>query len=320
MKGFRFWHELTLVMLVLIVLGAARGLDPLFLSWEVQRELSTHVWEIAILAIPMTMIIITAGIDLSIGGMMALCAISLGMLYQAGVSPWLAAIAGTFVATFCGVFNGWMITRIKVHPLIVTLATMAAFRGAAEGISQAKPVSGLPDSFAWLGQGELMGMPVPAWIFLAFFVLACCFLLLTPWGKYCYAVGFNPVACRFSGVAVDRLLLGLYAFSGFSSGVAAVLFVARRNTAKADIGMGIELLVITAVVIGGVSIFGGRGHLIGTALGVLLIHETREFVSWRWNRDELNFIVIGSLLILSVLLQRLLSPRAKRAQLDWSDL
>ena len=91
-----------------------------------------------------------------------------------------------------------------------------------------------------------------------------------------------------------------------------MLFVARRNTAKADIGMGIELLVITAVVIGGVSIFGGRGHLIGTALGVLLIHETREFVSWRWNRDELNFIVIGSLLILSVLLQRLLSPRAKR--------
>ena len=312
MKRFESWHELVLIILVLSVLGLARWLDPLFLSWEVQRELSTHIWEIAILSLPMAMIIITAGIDLSIGGMMALCAITVGMGFQSGISPWLASLLGIGLATLCGALNGFFVTRIKVHPLIVTLATMAAFRGAAEGISQAKPVSSFPASFAWLGQGEWLGLPVPAWIFFVLLTGALVFLTLTPWGKLCYAVGLNELACRFSGVAVNRLLLGLYMFGGFCAGISAVLFVARRNTAKADIGMGIELMVITAVVIGGVSIFGGRGHLWGTVLGVLLIHETREFVSWRWNRDELNFIVIGSLLIVSVLVHRWLTPRATK--------
>jgi len=311
LKRFSYWHELVLLALVAGVLGLAQSMEPLFLTGEVQRELSTHIWEIAILAIPMALIIITAGIDLSIGGMMALCAITLGILFQSGLPPWAAATIGVVVATICGGLNGLVVTRVKVHPLIVTLATMAAFRGAAEGISRAKPVSSFPESFSWLGQGVWMGLPVPAWFFLGLLVLSILFLSYTAWGKYCYAIGLNDVACRFSGVPVDRVLLGLYTFSGFCSGLAAVLFVARRNTAKADIGMGIELLVITAVVIGGVSIFGGRGHLIGTVLGVFLIHETREFVSWRWNQDELNFIVIGTLLIISVLLHRWLTPKVK---------
>ena len=300
-----------LIALVAALLGGAHSVEPLFLTVEVQRELSTHIWEIAILTIPMALIIITAGIDLSVGGMMALCAITLGLLFQSGVPPWIASIAGVLVATMCGALNGFVVTRVKVHPLIVTLATMAAFRGAAEGVSRAKPVSSFPESFSWLGQGVWMGLPVPAWFFLVLLVLSILFLSFTSWGKYCYAIGLNDVACRFAGVPVNRVLLGLYTFSGFCSGLAAVLFVARRNTAKADIGMGIELLVITAVVIGGVSIFGGRGHLIGTVLGVLLIHETREFVSWRWNRDELNFIVIGTLLIVSVLVHRWLTPKSK---------
>ena len=309
MKRFRFWHELVLLALIALIMGLAQALDPLFLKAEVQRELSTHIWEIGIRSIPMALIIITAGIELAIGGMMALCAITLGLLFQSGLPAGLAALLGLVVATLCGAFNGVVVTRVKVHPLIVTLATMAAFRGAAEGISQAKPVSSFPEAFAWIGQGVWMGLPVPAWVFIVLLLLSVLFLDLTAWGKYCHAVGANEEACRFSGVAVDRLLMGLYTFSGFCAGLAALLFVARRNTAKADIGMGIELLVITAVVIGGVSIFGGRGHLFGTVLGVFLIHETREFVSWRWNRDELNFIVIGLLLIFSVLLHRWLTPK-----------
>ncbi len=312
MKGFRYWHETVLILLVVTVFGVAGRLDPLFLKGEVQRELSTHIWEIAILALPMSLVIITAGIDLSVGGIMAMSAVALGLSYQAGLSPWLGAIGAIGVGSLCGWLNGLAVTRIHVHPLIVTLATMAAYRGIAEGISRARPVSSFPDSFAWLGQGVLWGVPVPAWVFLILLLAAIWFLHLTPGGRFCYAMGMNVVACRFAGVHVDRLLVRLYLFSGFCSGVAAVLFVARRNTAKADIGTGIELLVITAVVIGGISIFGGRGHLLGTLLGLVLIHETREFVSWRWHRDELNFIVIGSLLIISVLLHRWLAPRDKR--------
>ncbi len=316
MKAFRYWHEVILFALIVGLLGIARSLEPLFVQAHVQQELSTHIWEIAILSVPMAMIIITAGIDLSIGGMMALCAITVGMSYQSGLSPWLGSLLGVAVATLCGALNGLVVTRVRVHPLIVTLATMAAFRGAAEGLSKAKPVSSFPDSFAWLGQGIVFGLPVAAWVFLVLFLACLGFLSFSPWGKQCYAIGHNEVASRFAGVRVDRVLLWLYTFSGFCAGIAAVLFVARRNTAKADIGMGIELLVITAVVIGGVSIFGGRGHLIGTTLGVLLIHETREFVSWRWSRDELNFVVIGSLLIISVLLHRWFTPSSGRESSD----
>jgi rhamnose transport system permease protein len=193
-----------------------------------------------------------------------------------------------------------------VHPLIITLATMAAYRGMAEGISHAKPVSGFPDSFTWLGQGDWFGLPVAAWVFAVMVGIVLWMMHGRAFGVGICAIGHNETATRFSGLRVDRYLVTLYTFSGFASALAAVLFVARRNTAKADAGMGMELGVITAVVIGGVSIFGGRGTLIGACLGVLLIHETREFVSWHWNRDELNLLALGILLILSVVFQKLL--------------
>jgi rhamnose transport system permease protein len=128
-------------------------------------------------------------------------------------------------------------------------------------------------------------------------------------GRYIHAIGYNEVATRYSGIRVNRILLGLYCLSGLSASIAAILFMARRNTAKADIGAGVELGVITAVVMGGVSIFGGRGSLFGVCLGLVLIHETREFVSWHWSRDELNLLALGSLLILSVVFQQLLGHK-----------
>ncbi|MBT5927870.1 MAG: ABC transporter permease [Verrucomicrobia bacterium] len=284
-------------------------LDPSFLNWEVQRDLSSHIWELAIIAIPMTLIILTAGIDLSVGSIMSLSAITAGMLYQASAPIPLVVCASLSVGLLGGFTNGFFITRMRVHPLIITLATMAAYRGIAEGISQAKPVSGFPDTFTWFGQGQWMSLPIAGWIFAALFIGVLWMFHRLAFGVNVYAIGNNETATRFSGVRVDRILVGLYTFSGFASALAALLFVARRNTAKADIGMGIELGVITAVVIGGVSIFGGRGSLIGTCLGILLIHETREFVSWHWNRDELIFIVLGALLILSVVFQKFLGHK-----------
>ncbi len=254
----------------------------------------------------MTLIILTAGIDLSVGSVMGLSAITTGMLFQKGLPLPLACSASLLVGIFCGFLNGWFITRMKVHPLIITLATMAAYRGMAEGISHAKPVSGFPDSFTWLGQGDWFGLPVAAWVFAVMVGLVLWMMHGRAFGVGIYAIGHNETATRFSGLRVDRYLVALCTFSGFASALAAVLFVARRNTAKADAGMGMELGVITAVVIGGVSIFGGRGTLIGACLGVLLIHETREFVSWHWNRDELNLLALGILLILSVVFQKLL--------------
>jgi rhamnose transport system permease protein len=134
----------------------------------------------------------------------------------------------------------------------------------------------------------------------------------TAFGRALYAMGHNETAARFSGIPVQRIKLLLYMSSGLAAAVAAVLFVGRRDTANTDIGMGVSLDVITAVVLGGTSIFGGRGRMGGTLLGVLLIHETREFVSLHWNKAELNFIVVGLLLIGSVLVNSLFSSRERR--------
>lgn len=298
--------EAFLVAFLILLFVMINQLDPSFLGWEVQQGLSTHVWELAIIAIPMTLIILTSGIDLSVGSIMSLSAITTGMLFQAGCPISVACCAALFVGTLSGFLNGIFISRMKVHPLIITLATMATYRGIAEGISQAKPVSGFPEGFTRLGQEQWQNLPVGGWVFVMLLILILWIVHKRTFGVHIYAIGNNEIASRFSGVQVDRILISLYTFSGFCSALAAILFIARRNTAKADIGMGIELGVITAVVIGGVSIFGGRGTLMGTCLGVLLIHQTREFVSWHWNRDELILIVLGALLIVSVVFQKFL--------------
>lgn len=309
---FKYWHEVILTTLLVALLAWARYVDPGFVCLATQAELSTHIWELALLALPMTLIIITAGIDLSVGSTMALAAVTLGLLYKAGVSPFLGAVAAVAVGAAAGALNGVLVSSLRVHPLIVTLATLAAYRGVAVGISLARPVSGFPDRFAALSRGAVLDIPFPG---ILFAVAACAggvVLAKTPVGRALYVIGHNETAARFSALAVDRLKLWLYTVSGSTAGLAAVLYVARRNTAKADIGMNMELDVITAVVLGGASIFGGRGNIVGTVLGVLLVHETREFVSWHWARDELNLIVIGALLIVSVLVHKALAARRGR--------
>ncbi|MCX7012895.1 MAG: ABC transporter permease, partial [Candidatus Sumerlaeota bacterium] len=291
--------------------GCAWRLDPAFIGLAAQIELSTHIWELALLALPMTLIIITGGIDLSVGSAMALSAVALGMSFRAGAPPFAAAALALLAGAGCGALNGWFIASVRVHPLIVTLATLAAFRGMAEGVSEAAPISGFPDGFTGTLAGSVMGAPVPALLFLLFALAAALVLTKTPFGRSLYAIGHNETAARFSGLSVDRIKWRIYTLSGAMAGLAAILYVARRNTAKADIGANMELEVITAVVLGGASIFGGRGNIVGTLLGVLLIHETREFITWHWARNEWNAIVIGALLIASVLLHRLLSPKGR---------
>lgn len=310
-RGLPGRQELVLLGLLIGLLLLAGRLAPDFLTARAQIELSTHVWELALLALPMTLIILTAGIDLSVGSTMALCAVVFGLTFHAGWPVALDAALALAVGAAAGALNGVFVAFVRVHPLIVTLATLAAYRGIAEGISLGVPYSGFPPSFAFLGQGSVGGIPVPGLLFLVALAAVAVIVKFTPLGLTLSAIGHNETASRFSGLAVTRIKLWLYTGSGLTAGVAALLFAARRNTAKADIGTGMELDVITAVVLGGTSIFGGRGSLLGTVLGVLLIHETREFVSWEWSRDELNLIVTGSLLLVSVLADSLLSPKKR---------
>ena len=304
MKAFRY--EMILLGLLGAVLGLAGWLDPSFLSWNVQFELSIEIWELALLSLGMTLIIITAGIDLSVGSAMGLCSVVLGLCMHYGLPEPLCIMACLCSGVLAGYLNGALVSKIKVHPLLVTLATYGMYRGFAEGLQGATtnaPVEALP------GLKSMFAGSVPT-IPLLFAALALCSAILlarSVAGRSLYAIGHNDVAARFSGLPVDRLKCLLYTGSGMLAALAALSYSVRRS-ATAEAGIGIELDVITAVVVGGTSIYGGRGRILGTLLGVVLIHETRQFVDWYWQRSELTLIVIGSLLILSLLGHRILFP------------
>ena len=303
-RRFRWWHEAVLVSLLVGLILFSGTMMPSFLQWKSQLLLSRQLWEFAILALGMTLIIISGGIDLSVGSTMGLCAVVFGLVFSATGSLAFSCLCCVVTGGSCGAVNGLLISRAHIHPLMVTLATYAAYRGMAEGISQGESYSQFGETFSGFARGAWLGLPLPGYLFIA---LALCFALFlsgTPAGRFIYAVGHNETAARFSGVGVDALKFWLYITSGLLAGLATIVYVSRFDTAKADAGRGFELDVITAVVVGGTSIFGGRGNIGGTILGLLLIHETRLFVSRYWRIDELRSIVIGFLLIVSVLVYR----------------
>ncbi len=308
-RALPHWAMLALLLAALLIIAWRTA--PRFITVTAQLELASHVWELALLALPMTLIIISGGIDLSVGSTAALSAVTFGLAYEAGLPVMLAAALSLLTGTLAGALNGVFVAWVRVHPLIVTLATLSAYRGIAEGISLGRPITGFPETFALLGRGTLFGLPVPGLLFALAALAAGVVLSRTTLGRAIYAMGHNETACRFSGVRTARIKLLLYTLSGLTAAVAALIFAARRDTAKADIAAGWELDVITAVVLGGTSIFGGRGRILGTLLGTLLIHETREFVSWRWNSDELILVVLGVLLIISVLPDGLAAARRR---------
>jgi rhamnose transport system permease protein len=304
----KYRQEAVLIALLVGMMIWSGVLDPSFVAWNTQLKLSENIWEMAILALPMTLIIITGGIDLSVGSAMALATVVFGLSVKAGISFGVAALLSLASGLAAGFLNGWLITRMKVHPLLITLASLAAYRGMAEGLSGGRPVTPLPKMFCSLA-GSLGHVPLPALYFIALAITVALFLHRTPNGRFLFATGHKERAAIFSGIPVPRLLTMLYSFAGLLAAFAALIYAARRNTANPEAGLGIELDVITAVVVGGTSIYGGRGSIFGTLLGILLIHEAREFVNWRWSSSELNMVVIGTLLVVSVLAHRVLAPR-----------
>ena len=308
---FGWWHEVVLVVLLASLLLAAASVMPSFVNLRSQIVLSKHLWETAILALPMTLIIITGGIDLSVGSAMGLCAVVFGFSHQVTGSLAVSCVGCLAAGAVCGGVNGALVARLKVHPLIITLATYAAFRGIAEGLSQGASFSQFGVHFGLLARGTWLGVPIAAYIFVTLAIATSVFLAYTPTGRFVYAIGHNERAARFSGIPTARMKAFLYTFSGLMAGLATLIYVSRFDTAKADAGTGLELDVITAVVVGGTSIFGGRGNVPGTVLGLLLIHETKLFVGRYWQIDELKSISVGALLIGSILVYRLLTPQAR---------
>lgn len=302
---------------LLVILVAATLLlyafNPNLLSPRNLLNQSRLLSEIGLVALPMTYIIVTGGIDLSVGSILGLCAILLGVAWRNWGLPLELAIALSLaVGGLAGLFNGLLIVHMRVPPLIMTLATLALYRGLAQGISQARSVTGYPEWFFFFGQGTVLGLPVPLLLFVVFAVLSAVALRLTTFGRSLYAIGNNMVGARFSGLRVDRQLLIIYTFSGIMAAVVAVLFVSRVTTTRSDMGSGLELDVIAAVVLGGTSIFGGSGTILGTVLGLMLIQLLKNGLALMGVTSDATIVVIGAVLILAILANNLIQRLQRR--------
>lgn len=294
----RFESLLAIVLLVEILIFSQTGANFATTgnTFEVLR-LST---EIGLLALVMTPIILTGGIDLSVGSLLGLCAILFGKLWRdAGLSPALAAVCTLAIGAAGGGLNALLITRLRLPPLIVTLGSFSLFRGLAEAITGGVDnFTGFPDSFLFLGQGYWVGV-VPSQVLIFALVATGVWLLVhrTTFGRSFRAIGFAPEGARYSGIPVARRLSLVYVLAGVTAALASLIYVARVGQAKADAGTGYELLAITAVVLGGASIFGGTGTVHGTLLGVVVLAVLKIGLTLSDQPSELAGILTGVLLL-----------------------
>ena len=295
-------HETSLALLTILALMVLAFLSDKFFTAENLLNQGRLMSEVGLVALAMTFVIVTGGIDLSVGSILGLTAILFGVFWQnVGMALPVAMVAAIACGTFAGFGNGFIITRFNVPPLIATLATLALYRGLAEGISQARSVRGYPEWFFFFGQGEVLGVPFQLWILGVATVIAAVILGMTPFGRATYAIGANETAARFSGIRVNATKLWIYTAAGFLASLAAIVFVSRVTTTRSDMGTGLELDVITGVVLGGTSIFGGRGTIIGTALGLILIQALKNGLALSGVKGDGTIVVIGVVLIGAIL-------------------
>jgi rhamnose transport system permease protein len=300
-------QEAVLAGVLVIALITLSFLSDRFFTTANLLNQTRFLSEVALLAVPMTFLIIMGGIDLSVGSIVAFSAVLLGFSWQVlGFPLWVAVLVGIAGGTFAGYLNGLVTVYLGVPPLIVTLATLAIFRGLAYGISESRSFNGFPDAFAFWGSGEIAGLPFQLYLLIVVFAVSGLVLGATPIGRRVYAIGNNEIAARFAGLRVGRIKLLAYTFSGFMAGIAGFIFTSRVTSTRADAATGLELDVIAAVVFGGTSIFGGRGTILGTALGVVTIQLLKNGLQLAGFRGEATVVLIGTVLILSILLNQFL--------------
>ncbi len=302
--------------IVLLALAAEiaifAGVAPNFLTTANFMEVVRLSVELGLLALALTPIIISGGIDLSVGSMMGLCAVVFGLLVMDWHWPVPAASAATLlIGCVGGALNGGLIAEFKIPPLIVTLGSFSAFRGVAEGITHgAVNYSGFPKSFLFLGQGYVFGVPAQLPVLVIAVVGYTVLLHRSVIGRGLYAIGFAGEGARYAGISVARRIGLAYFLSGVAASVAAIIYVAHLGQAKSDAGTGYELDAITAVVLGGASVAGGRGTILGTVLGLFSISILQNGLHLAALPSELTGILTGVVLVLTIAIDRL-RARAK---------
>ena len=324
---FGFLAKFAPLIFLLLLMGVFATLEPRFLNplnlFNVMRQVSIF----GLLAIGMTFVILTRGIDLSVGSLLAFAGLVAAAVAKGGFENRFAVGAGTdsqgfgwalallaalAVGTLAGAIQGFAITKLKVPPFVVTLGGMSAFRGAALLFAGGGPISGFEEGYRWWGQGYVGPVPVPVIIFAVAAIIAHIVLRYTRFGRQVYAVGGNPEAARLSGLNVDRITLMVYVIVGFMAGLGGFVLSARLNSAEAVAGLTYELTVIASVVIGGTSLFGGIGGIFGTVIGTLLIGVLLNGLVLNNVSSYVQQIIIGVIIVLAVAFDTFAKSRRRR--------
>lgn len=304
------WEIILLILIVLVFLVSS-FLSPYFLDIVNILDNTTNFMEKGLISLAMTYIIISGNIDISVASNMGMTSAFMGVLHRMGTNIWICALVGLIIATLGGFLNGYLIIRFRLPAIAVTLGTYALYRGIAYILLQDTAVGIESESFMYLGQGYIAGTPVPfsLVLYIIFAIILGFILHKTTFGRYVYSIGNNEQACKFSGIPVEKIKVILFTIAGFMSGLGAILLTSRLSSIRPDIGSGLELEVIATVVLGGVSILGGSGNMIGVVLSLFLI----GFLTYSLNLlnipSQVITIIMGSLLVGTVVISNLLEQR-----------
>ena len=324
--AFSFLARFAPLIFLLVLMAVFAIMEPRFLSsinlFNVMRQVSIT----GLLAIGMTFVILTAGIDLSVGSLLAFAGLVAAAVAKGGMQDrftvgdaaigygWpLALLAAVAVGVAGGYLQGLAITKLRVPPFVVTLGGMSAFRGAALLFAAGGPISGFQPDFSWWGQGRILTVPVPVIIFLLAALAAHVVLRYTRFGRRVYAVGGNPEAARLAGLNVNGITCSVYVIMGLFVGIGAFVLAARLNSAEAVAGTGYELTVIASVVIGGTSLFGGAGSIFGTVIGTVLIGVLLNGLVLMNVSSYVQQIIIGVIIVLAVAFDTFAKSRRRKA-------
>jgi rhamnose transport system permease protein len=314
LERLKSWEGLLLVVLIVVV-GLNTFLTPHYLQVDNQINLFKLHIEKIIVALIMTFIIINAEIDLSVASLMGLAGCVMAFLWERGVPIELGIGAGLLTGVLLGAFNGFMVSYVGLTSLVVTLAGLIGYRGLAHVLLENRSVGNYPEWFDRLGQQPLIGpFPLALVVFFVLLVIALIILQWSGFGRYVFVIGNNREVARYSGVNVRRVKMMLFVVSGFVSALAGLLLAARLGSMRGDTAQGGELDIITMVLLGGVSIFGGSGSLFGVLLSILIVLNVRNGMGLLNITGETQTGVIGALLILSVLVPNI----AREARDIWS--
>lgn len=300
---FARWEVFLLIVLVAIFLVGGEA-SRYFLTTSNVTVALEGVAPMALLALTMTLIVVTGEIDISVGSMVGLCATAMAVALEAKFPIGVAILIGVAVGLAAGAFNGLMVSYATLPSLVVTIGTLALYRGLAQVILEERGISTFPDWYQEIGFGSVPGTPMPwsSLIFLVLFAVFAIYLHRTHWGRAFYAIGNNREAARFSGLDVKKTVFWLFVASGAMSALAAIVLTAYLASARSDTATGLELPVITAVVLGGVNIFGGSGTMIGVFMAVLVLAFVQNSLGLAGVTPEEQQIATGAVLVATLIL------------------